>query len=116
LFEAKDNLSENLVADVSDADFPAEVLESSLPVMVDFWAPWCHPCKSMTSMIEEIASEFEGKIKIVKVNVDEHKEHASNYNVRSIPNFIFVKDGELADQIVGAVAKQELVTAISKLV
>lgn len=108
-------MSDKLVADVTDADFQSEVLESSTPVMVDFWAPWCHPCKSMTSMIEELAGEFEGKVKIVKVNVDEHKEHAANYNVRSIPNFIFVKDGELSDQLVGAVAKQELANALQKL-
>ena len=104
------------VADISDADFEAEVLQSDVPVLVDFWAPWCAPCRSLTPVIEELAKEFEGKLKIVKINVEDHKEVAGRYNVRGIPNLVMFKNGELQEQIVGAVAKQELSDAITKIV
>lgn len=102
--------------EVSDQEFKAEVLDSDTPVLVDFWAPWCHPCKGMSSILDELAQEYGEKIKVVKVNVDENKEHASNYGIRNIPNFLVIKGGELKEQLVGAVAKQELVNAIDKVV
>lgn len=104
------------VSEISDAQFEQEVLKSDTPVLVDFWAPWCGPCKNIAPLIEELAGEYSGKLKVVKVNVDDHKDAARKYNVRGIPNLVLFKNGELADQIVGAVAKSELITAISKVV
>lgn len=104
------------VAEISDAQFEQEVLKADTPVLVDFWAPWCGPCKNIAPLIEELAGDYAGKLKVVKVNVDDHKEAARKYNVRGIPNLVLFKNGELADQIVGAVAKSELVTAIGKVV
>lgn len=104
------------VVDGSDANFEAEVIKSSTPVLVDFWAPWCGPCKSIAPVVEELAQEYDGKLKVVKINVDNHKDAAMRYNVRGIPNLILFKNGELQEQIVGAVQKTELVNAIKKLV
>ena len=104
------------VAEVGDDSFESEVLKSGVPVLVDFWAPWCGPCKTIAPIVEQLADEFAGKLKVVKVNVDDNKEAAVRYNVRGIPNLIIFKNGELAEQIVGAVAKQELVKAINKVV
>lgn len=104
------------VVEAGDSTFDQEVLKSDLPVLVDFWAPWCGPCKMIAPVIEELAQEFAGKLKVVKVNVDDHKQHAMKYNVRGIPNLILFKDGASQEQIVGAVDKAELVKAINKLV
>ena len=101
--------------EISDNDFESEVLQSDVPVLVDFWAPWCGPCKAIAPLLEELAEEYGGKIKVAKVNVDDNKESATKYNVRGIPNLILFKDGESQEQIVGAVAKQELVKAIDKV-
>jgi thioredoxin 1 len=104
-----------LVVDTSDGNFEQEVIKSGVPVLVDFWAPWCGPCKSIAPMIEEIANEYEGKLKVVKVNVDQNGEWAGKYNVRGIPNLILFKGGQVQDQIVGAITKEELVSKISKV-
>ena len=104
------------VKDISDSLFAAEVLSSELPVIVDFWAPWCGPCKSIAPVLEELSTEFAGRIKIVKINVDENPKTPTSYNVRGIPNLVFFKGGEVVDQIVGAVPKDLLVTAINKVV
>jgi thioredoxin 1 len=104
------------VVEVSDGSFEEEVLKSSTPVLVDFWAPWCGPCKTIAPVVEELAGDYDGKLKVVKVNVDENKEAAMKYGVRGIPNLILFKDGENVAQIIGAVAKQELVNAINKVV
>ncbi len=103
-------------SDVNDANFDQEVLQSSVPVLVDFWAPWCGPCKAIAPVVEELAGEFDGKIKVVKVNVDDNKEAAHRYNVRGIPNLILFKNGEMVDQMIGARSKQELVDLVSKAV
>ena len=102
--------------EVSDASFEAEVLKSSEPVLVDFWAPWCGPCKSIAPIVEELAKDFAGKLKVVKVNVDDNKEAAHKYNVRGIPNLILFKGGNVVDQMVGARSKQELVELVNKAV
>lgn len=104
------------VQEISDSSFETEVLGSKVPVLVDFWAPWCGPCKSIAPVLEELADEYTGRLKIVKVNVDDNREYAMKFNVRGIPNLILFKDGQFQEQIVGVVAKQELVNAIDKLV
>jgi thioredoxin 1 len=104
------------VKEISDADFDAEVLKSSVPCLVDFWAPWCGPCKSIAPILEEIAGEYAGKIKIVKVNVDENPKSPTTYKVRGIPNLVFFKGGEVIDQVVGAVPKEQLIAAVIKAI
>ena len=103
------------VFEITDSSFEQEVLQSSVPVLVDFWAPWCGPCRSIAPVIEEIAKEYQGRVKIAKVNVDNNPQAPAMYHVRGIPNLILFKNGELQDQIVGAVAKQEIVNAIEKV-
>ena len=104
------------VGEVSDGTFDSEVLKSGVPVLVDFWAPWCGPCKSIAPVMEELSKEYAGKIKIVKINVDDNNATPAQYNVRGIPNLVFFKDGKVVDQIVGAVPKDQLVTAIKKII
>lgn len=101
-------MAENIV-NVSDAQFEAEVLNSDVPVIVDFWAPWCGPCKIIAPRLEEIAKEYDGKVKIVKINVDDEREWAGRFGVMSIPTLMYFKDGKAAGQIIGAVPKEEIV-------
>jgi thioredoxin 1 len=104
------------VQEVSDSSFEAEVLQSPLPVLVDFWAPWCGPCKVIGPVVAELAKEYAGRLKVVKVNVDDHPQSPSRYGVRSIPNLVLFKGGQVQDQIVGAVPKAQLVRAIGQVV
>jgi thioredoxin 1 len=104
------------VQEISDSSFEAEVLQSPLPVLVDFWAPWCGPCKVIGPVVAELAKEYAGRLKVVKVNVDDHPQSPSRYGVRSIPNLVLFKGGQVQDQIVGAVPKAQLVRAISQVV
>lgn len=104
------------VSEISDGNFDAEVLKSGLPVLVDFWAPWCGPCKSIAPVLDDIATEFGGKLKVAKMNVDENPKTPTTYNVRGIPNLVFFKAGKVVDQIVGAVPKDQLVAVINKLI
>ncbi|MFA7681808.1 MAG: thioredoxin [Candidatus Peribacteraceae bacterium] len=94
--------------EVTDATFDQEVLKSDLPVLVDFWAPWCGPCKSMLPIVDELSTEYEGKVKIVKVNVDENTQTPGKFNVMSIPTFIIFKGGEQAAAFVGAKSKEDM--------
>lgn len=93
---------------LTDDSFKKEVLESELPVLVDFWAPWCGPCKMIGPFIEESAKEFDKKIKVCKINIDDNPKIATHYGVMSIPTLMFFKNGKVMDQIVGALSKQEL--------
>lgn len=93
---------------VTDADFDAQVLKSDIPVLVDFWAPWCGPCKIMLPIIDELTSEYDGKVKVVKVNVDENMETSGKFGVMSIPTFIIFKDGSPAATFVGAKSKEDM--------
>ena len=96
------------VSKVSDADFDTEVLKSNEPVVVDFWAEWCGPCKMIAPALEELAGSMGGKVKIVKLNVDENPATAAKYGIMSIPTLMLFKNGELASRQVGAASKQKL--------
>ncbi|GAB3478683.1 thioredoxin TrxA [Marinomonas epiphytica] len=108
-------MSENIIQ-ITDAQFADEVLNSETPVIVDFWAPWCGPCKMIAPVLEDIAVEFEGRLKVVKLNVDENQETAPKYNVRGIPTLLIVKGGEVAATKVGAVSKSQLVEFINSAI
>jgi thioredoxin 1 len=101
---------------VTDDSFEREVLQSDLPVLIDFWAPWCGPCKAIAPVVEDLAKEYGGRLKVVKLNVDDNPRTPSQYGVRGIPNLILFKGGKVRDQIVGAVPKAQLVRAISQVV
>ncbi len=103
-----------LITQVGDDNFEAEVLRSGLPVLIDFWAPWCGPCKSIAPIIEELAREYEGRLKVAKLNVDENPVTPSRYGVRGIPNLLILKGGAVKEQLVGAVPKARLVNAIEE--
>ena len=100
---------------VDEASFQAEVQSDSGLVLVDFWAPWCGPCKLIAPVLEEIAQEYEGKLKVAKVNVDENQSLAGQFQIRSIPTLLFFQGGKPVDQVVGAVPKARLVQKISEL-
>jgi len=99
--------------EVSTANFEEEVLKSPVPVIVDFWATWCGPCRMMAPVLEEIASEVGSKAKVCKVNVDDNQELAEKYNIMSIPNFIVFKDGQVAGQQVGAAPKESILKLLN---
>ncbi|MCC5610502.1 thioredoxin [Nostoc sp. CHAB 5834] len=101
-------------AQVTDSSFKQEVLDSDVPVLVDFWAPWCGPCRMVAPVVDEISEQYEGKIKVVKVNTDENPQVASQYGIRSIPTLMIFKDGAKVDMVVGAVPKTTLASTIEK--
>ncbi len=100
----------------TEENFKSEVIESSQPVLVDFWAEWCGPCKMIAPAIEELAADFDGKAKVVKVNVDEQPKLAQEYGVRSIPTLLFFRDGKVAEQLVGAAQKDALAEKLNSLI
>jgi len=99
---------------VTDDTFEEEVLNCKLPVLIDFWAPWCGPCRMISPLIDEIAKEYQGKLKCVKLNTDESPGVATEYGIRSIPTIIIFKNGQKQETIIGAVPKPTLVTSIEK--
>ena len=108
-------MAEN-VTSVSDANFVSEVLEASKtqPVMVDFWAEWCGPCRALAPTVSQIATQYAGKLKVVKMNVDENMNYPGQYNIRGIPTLLVFKGGQVAEQIVGAVPKDHIEKALSR--
>lgn len=102
----------NLI-EVTDATFESEVIQSDTPTLVDFWAPWCGPCQAIAPAIEAIAREQAGRVKVCKVNVDDNPHTAARYGIRGIPTLIYFKDGEVAKQLTGAVAKQNIEAMIA---
>ena len=101
---------------VTDATFKKEVLESKIPVLVDFWAPWCGPCRMVAPVVEEIADQYEEKVKVVKLNTDENPNIASQYGIRSIPTLMIFKEGKRVDMVVGAVPKTTLANTLDKYI
>lgn len=104
------------IVEITDKNFEAEVLKSEMPVLVDFWAAWCGPCRAIAPVIDEIASEYKGKIKVGKCNVDENPQTPSRYGIRAIPTLIFFKNGNVVDQITGAVGKSQISAVIDRLI
>ena len=102
------------ILNTTDISFEEDVLSSEIPVLVDFWAEWCGPCKMIGPILEELASEMDGKIKIVKVDVDSNSQTAMNYAIRSIPTLIIVKDGSVQAQHIGAASKAQLENFINQ--
>lgn len=99
----------------TDDNFETEVLKSNVPVLVDFWAVWCGPCKMIAPIVEELAAEYEGKVKIGKLDVDNNQQSAIKYGVRSIPTLLIFKDGKLQDTIIGAVPKTQIVNKLENV-
>ncbi len=105
-------MASDKVVHVTDSSFEQEVVKSSTPVLVDFWAPWCGPCKAIAPILDDLANEYAGKLKVVKLNVDDNPDTAARFGVRGIPNLLIIKNGQVKDQIVGAVPRGHLVKAV----
>ena len=106
-------MASDKVSHVNDNTFGTEVLEANVPVLVDFWAPWCGPCRALAPLMDELADDFDGQLKVVKVNTDESIETAAKYGIRSIPTIMLFKDGALANQVIGAVPKSKLTAMVN---
>jgi thioredoxin 1 len=109
-------MASNDLVILQDATFDQEVLKSDVPVLVDFWAVWCGPCKAIAPAVEELARQYKGKVKIAKMDVDEHQQVPQQYGIRSIPTLLLFKGGRVVDTIVGAVPKTKLEESIKKVI
>jgi thioredoxin 1 len=98
---------------ITDANFESEVIKSNIPVLIDFWATWCGPCKAIAPIVEDLAKEYDGKFKIGKVDVDDNQQTAIKYGIRSIPTLLIMKNGKVNDTIVGAVPKAQIVQKLN---
>jgi thioredoxin 1 len=98
---------------ITDANFESEVIKSNIPVLIDFWATWCGPCKAIAPIVEDLAKEYDGKVKIGKVDVDDNQQTAIKYGIRSIPTLLIMKNGKVNDTIVGAVPKAQIVQKLN---
>lgn len=107
-------MASDKVINVTDGAFEHTVIKGDLPCLVDFWAPWCGPCKAIGPVIDQLADEFDGKVRIAKMNVDDNPETPGKYGIRAIPTLILFKDGKEVDKITGAVGKNQLVTLLNK--
>jgi thioredoxin 1 len=104
------------VLHLTDSDFESTIKNSATPVLVDFWAEWCGPCRRIAPIIDELAAEYEGRLAVGKVNIDEHQDAATQFGVSSIPTLILFKDGQPAERIVGALPKEELEDVIKRVI
>ena len=107
-------MAENLIT-LTEENFSQEVLKSATPIVVDFWAEWCGPCKMIAPVLAELATEYDGKVKIGKVNIDEFQQIAINYSIQSIPTLLFFKNGQVADQVVGMRSKRDLKASFDRV-
>ena len=104
------------VTTINDASFEKEVLQSEQPVLVDFWAAWCGPCRALAPVVDEVATEYQGKLKVMKMDVDANNQTPARYGIRGIPALLLFKDGKLAEQIVGFVPKETIEKTIAKVI
>jgi thioredoxin 1 len=116
LFKRRTEMASDNVMHISDSEFDSKVIGNALPCLVDFWAPWCGPCKAIGPVIDELAAEFDGKVVIAKMNVDDNPATPGKFGIRAIPTLILFKGGEVVDQITGAVGKSQLQDLLNKAI
>ena len=104
-----------MAVEVTDSSFETDVLKSDVPVLVDFWAPWCGPCRALAPVIDELAGEYEGKVKVVKLNTDENPQKSVDFRINSIPTMIIFKEGKPVEMLVGALDKGKIAEALDKV-